>query len=80
MLSIGETERVPKRVTPCPECGGRLQVTSRGTDIDSGRPISEALDIECENETIRTHHYRQSDWDGAIGAIRWFVGSVSDVR
>lgn len=83
---LGDWVDVPDDIASCPECGGKLTVCSNANHVESGKPIADALCIDCENEDEDwdededrecPHRHRQSDWQPVVDKIRQWAGATA---
>ncbi len=77
-LLHGGSSYVPLSVATCPECGAPLHCTSMAWVTETGKPIAEALDIECLGgvpNNHKYHQYHQADWQPARDAVAKWAGA-----
>jgi hypothetical protein len=74
-LTLADPKEVPKEISVCPECGGRLWWQFTTTDW------LRDLHLECENESVDfeegedDHRFWQSEWQPVIDKVRRWLGS-----
>lgn len=75
-LPVASPEMVPKEITVCPECGGRLwwQVETTDDLRDLTLDCEDEPDIEEENDDMY-HRWWQGEWEPVIDSVRRWVGS-----
>lgn len=72
---------LPSDVAVCPECGGALYVYCNAWVEETGQPIADELQIECDGDEtdfgdgIR-HRWWQSDWQAIRDHIRQWAGAL----
>lgn len=65
---------VPKCVATCPECQGELQARSMSWEQETGRPIAEAIELDCVDYLSHDsrHSFTQDKWQPVRDAVaKW---------
>lgn len=69
---------VPPQIAKCPECGEELIAKCLEHEVETGRPVSTGIEIDClsfiRDGGFQTtmHKFRQSDWQPMRDAVvKW---------
>lgn len=79
----------PVKLSPvlgtCPECGGALYIEVTAWETETGIPIEEHIEVDCENDDVEDddarHRWWQSEWMPVIDKVRaWGMKHIRKVN